>query len=484
MYCQPQNADATTAKHYPAELAGTLMVTPSAYGCQQEYTTYSTRQKFVRGLVGAWNGKDGPWSDWAAPPAYGWGMGPQHRDDAYNNTAMVYRVNTSSANAPPITGNIAAGIVSVPCDAAPSTGYLAVSGMGDGWLGHSGAAASGVTWTRIFTEKNPPTAVVSQAADWRNNFAARLGIARVLTGANKPTSPGVWAVENSTWTPVAWGTLYVTTNNSDLSVPSANGKYIHYLFIAHGATNKFFVATDVNGQFVGWEGYLPTKGGAVSGPTTFGQDVTVGGDAILKKNNKWIKQTFDGTAGNNMTWRYWGDADRPSVCELDIDGGIWLFSIERTKDNKAALGVNGVVNCEGVTVGNARMAADGNIWGTRWNANGQWLWDAITELVNGRAGKFTASTGQSGWRRDPDTGIVEQWMYCEGNHSGAPQGQWFNFPIAFPSRCDNVQLTCLNSTNAQSTYPPQVSGNLPSNTGVSVCFGSNEYRFLVYAVGV
>lgn len=34
--------------------------------------------------------------------------------------------------------------------------------------------------------------------------------------------------------------------------------------------------------------------------------------------------------------------------------------------------------------GNSYMTGDGNIWGTRWNANGQWLWDAIIELVNGR----------------------------------------------------------------------------------------------------
>ncbi|MEC5810920.1 pyocin knob domain-containing protein [Serratia nevei] len=64
VYCQPENAGATTAKHYPVNLAGTLLVTPSAYGCQQEYTEYSAGRKFQRGLTAAWNGKDGPWSQW------------------------------------------------------------------------------------------------------------------------------------------------------------------------------------------------------------------------------------------------------------------------------------------------------------------------------------------------------------------------------------------------------------------------------------
>ncbi|EJS8539429.1 phage tail protein [Salmonella enterica] len=34
--------------------------------------------------------------------------------------------------------------------------------------------------------------------------------------------------------------------------------------------------------------------------------------------------------------------------------------------------------------GNAYMQGDGNIWGTRWNASGQWLWDAIVEQLNTR----------------------------------------------------------------------------------------------------
>jgi len=160
VYCQTVNADATTAKHYPANLAGTLLVTLSAYGCQQEYTTYSTRQKFVRGLTGPWNGKDGPWSDWASPPAYGWGMGPQHRDNAYNNVAMLYRINGTSANAP---GPNVYGVISLPCDGGPSTSYLAVQNSGRAFFGYSNKPENGVIWTEAYTVKNPPTADVTGA---------------------------------------------------------------------------------------------------------------------------------------------------------------------------------------------------------------------------------------------------------------------------------------------------------------------------------
>lgn len=62
IYQQQANNEATTANHYPAGTAGTLFVTPSAYGCQQLYITYSSRI-FVRALTGSFNGS-GPWSDW------------------------------------------------------------------------------------------------------------------------------------------------------------------------------------------------------------------------------------------------------------------------------------------------------------------------------------------------------------------------------------------------------------------------------------
>ncbi len=93
-----------------------------------------------------------------AIPMYGLGLGPVAKTDAYSNIAQFYRVNASSANAPPITGNIAAGVVSLPCDAAPSTGYVAVSGNGAAYVGSSNTPANGVKWSRIYTTDYKPTA--------------------------------------------------------------------------------------------------------------------------------------------------------------------------------------------------------------------------------------------------------------------------------------------------------------------------------------
>ncbi|XOQ09867.1 MAG: gp37-C domain-containing protein [Serratia liquefaciens] len=350
--------------------------------------------------------------------AFGLGMGARHRDDAYCNQGEIFRVNNTSANAP---GNGAYGVISLPCDGSPSTGYVGVSGGGAGFLGSSnytgtmkwsriyttdykptaadvGALtdaqavqkyvqrsikvngkplsgdvnllagdvnawnktetdgryvkqtgdtmigplelprlvfpsestqkadgnndllrANGFTleqlgdqsknypltgnnglgnlmtfklnryrnvqfvvgsgnndfwlrsmrddfpdsvkaWTQVYTTDYKPTVADVQAADHRNNFAARMGTPRVLTGTDTPTTAGVWSVENSKFTPVPWGSLYVTTNQSTLTTEPGNQRFIHYLFIGHGNGNKLYAATNNNGSFSGWSQYYSTAG--------------------------------------------------------------------------------------------------------------------------------------------------------------------------------------------------------------------------------
>ncbi|WP_455483411.1 tail fiber protein [Haemophilus parahaemolyticus] len=58
LYGQNANAGATTAFNYPIQEAGSLVVTPSAYGVQQEYTTFWSNRKFVRGK------QDNNWLPW------------------------------------------------------------------------------------------------------------------------------------------------------------------------------------------------------------------------------------------------------------------------------------------------------------------------------------------------------------------------------------------------------------------------------------
>lgn len=64
VYPQTNSANATSARNYPEVVAGTLLVTPSAYsGCQQMYTTI-TGNVWVRALTGTWSASSPTWGTW------------------------------------------------------------------------------------------------------------------------------------------------------------------------------------------------------------------------------------------------------------------------------------------------------------------------------------------------------------------------------------------------------------------------------------
>ncbi|MBL0877906.1 tail fiber protein [Serratia ureilytica] len=121
-------------------------------------------------------------------------------------------------------------------------------------------------WTKVYTDRQRPTAAEVQAADVRNNFAARMGVTRVLSGDQPPTAPGIWSIENCSWTPEKWGTLICTSNRSDLKTDRGNGQFFHYLFLSHNS--KLFVAINVNGNGAGWQQLIGPAGGNLNGPVS------------------------------------------------------------------------------------------------------------------------------------------------------------------------------------------------------------------------
>lgn len=537
--------------------------------------------------------------------AFGLGSGSRHRDDAYCNQGEIYRVNNTSKNSP--TTEVA-GVISLPCDGGPSSGYVAVSNSGAAWVGGSNIAANGIKWGRVYTttykptaadvgaltdaqaaqkyalrsikvngkplsadvnlvagdvnawnkteadgrylhktggeltgeltinksgrskvaidagiygpfirndssgdyiqirndgkvslsnddkstrfdfyhENNKPTAAAVKAADQSNNFAARMGIQRVLNGADKPTSAGVWSVENSTWAPLSWGSLYVTTNQSTLNTASGNQRYIHYLFIGHGSGNKLYAATDVNGSFSGWSQYYSTAGkptAADVGALTDAQAVQKYALRSIKVNGKplsadvnllagdvnaWNKTEADGRylakTGGQLTGTLKTSAEIQST-HIDnyrmVGGGFGSFwrndgnrlYLLLTKENdqygtfneKRPFSVDvrtGAAAFEsGVHIGGNWPAIttstgttwhpDGNVQGSAW---GGYLSNWLNNNLNGRVdwGSFANRTHEgSGWWRDENTGILLQYgrTYTKGINESANLWQSFNIPF-------------------------------------------------------
>ncbi|CAI2116344.1 Tail fiber protein [Serratia marcescens] len=345
-------------------------------------------------------------------------------------------------------------------------------------------------WARVYTTDYKPTISDVKAADHSNNFAARMGVARVLTGAEKPTSPGVWSVENSSWTPVAWGTLYVATNGTNLSTASGNGKFIHYLFIAHGTANKFYVATDVNGGFTGWESYLPRKGGQLSGALTSSAEITA----------KYLSTPTGSPPEGSGTFSEQLDTKAPFYQENYnwdvVEGGRYVPLVKGKSTRKGqgyptavsfgylmdgagsfakpCIHVRGDNNAEAIwrfepntkqfvapgnlVAGGAVYQNDGNINGSIW---GGYLSNWLSNQINGRVdwGSYNRDVGARATidyvnSRSAVAGGRNAWWYKDEVTGFIIQGGVVNrvdyvnrvgFPRAYARECFGVQLTLASS---------------------------------------
>ncbi|MGG5961540.1 gp53-like domain-containing protein [Salmonella enterica] len=120
-----------------------------------------------------------------------------------------------------------------------------------------------------------------------------------------------------------------------------------------------------------------------------------GGDIPNKPlfiENLGLKETLNPTKRVSIGYIGTGafDGSTPCINIGDSDSGF-IGSADGVIDiycNNAKVGYidsSGIhLNDQGLHIGDARMGSDGNIWGTRWNASGQWLWDAIVEQLNTR----------------------------------------------------------------------------------------------------
>ena len=96
-----------------------------------------------------------------------------------------------------------------------------------------------------------------------------------------------------------------------------------------------------------------------------------------------------------------------------------------------------------VSVGSAYFQGDGNIWGTRWNANGGWLWDSIVNELNKRATidyvNSLRDTAGNGWFRSGSSGRIIQAFNV--SDTGGQVVRRVNFPIPFPNGVDAVSAS-------------------------------------------
>ncbi|EDV0404097.1 phage tail protein [Salmonella enterica subsp. enterica] len=166
-------------------------------------------------------------------------------------------------------------------------------------------------------------------------------------------------------------------------------------------------------------GALPITGGRLNGPLGIGTDNALGGNSIVFGDNdtgfKWHSDGVLGIYANNAlvgyidnsglhmsvdvltngavragnakklsltsnnnstmtaTFNLWGDANRPTVIELDDDQGWHLYS-QRNPDGSIVFTVNGDITANTLRAGGAIYANNGDVSGTVWGGgNAAWL---------------------------------------------------------------------------------------------------------------
>jgi hypothetical protein len=292
-------------------------------------------------------------------------------------------------------------------------------------------------FVNLYHSGNKPTASDVQAADVRNSFAARMGVARVLTGANAPTTPGVWSAENSSWAAVPWGSVLCTSNMNDLSAATGNGKFHHYLQMSHEAGGKpgLRAAVNINGTFSGWDSVMMSRGGVFTG--------------IVKTHAEIQSTSIDNyriVGGDYGTfWRNDGSSMYLMLTNAKDQYGTFNNLRPMAVNVKTgAMTLGHDVTIQGaLSVGAATHASDGNIFGARWG--NKWLWDAVIEQVNGRVDwnsfnnrSHISGTRNAWWYKDELTGYIHQGGVI---NRGDNYLNRVNFPRGFTQDCFGVQLT-------------------------------------------
>ncbi|EGJ7974520.1 phage tail protein [Salmonella enterica] len=187
-------------------------------------------------------------------------------------------------------------------------------------------------------------------------------------------------------------------------------------------------------------GALPVTGGKLNGPLGIGTDNALGGNSIvLGDNDTGFKQDGDGilgiyannalvgyidnsglhmsvdvltngavragnakklslTSNNNSaltaTFNLWGDANRPTVIELDDDQGWHLYS-QRNPDGSIVFTVNGDITANILRAGEAIYQNNGDIFGSAWGGwQSNWINNNFVRAV--RLGPQAISGGL--WR--------------------------------------------------------------------------------------
>ncbi|EAA0496490.1 phage tail protein [Salmonella enterica subsp. enterica serovar Stanley] len=261
-----------------------------------------------------------------------------------------------------------------------------------------------------------------------------------------------WLIAQYDYTGNANVTLYSTPEYSSVQPGNSTSGQTYTLF------NSLMKPTPED------VGALSVNGGRLNGPLGIGTDNALGGNSIVfGDNDTGIKQDGDGilgiyannarvgyidnsglhmsvdvltnggiragdgkrlslTSNNNSTmtatFNLWGDANRPTVIELDDDQGWHLYS-QRNPDGSIVFTVNGDITANVLRAGEAIYQNNGDIFGSLWG-NG-WLstWinnNLVLDVQLGAGTSVTTWNNAGSWPNTPGYVVTSVWKDNQGEN--------------------------------------------------------------------
>ncbi|EEJ2520180.1 DUF3383 family protein [Salmonella enterica subsp. enterica serovar Give] len=291
---------------------------------------------------------------------------------------------------------------------------------------------------------------------WRRSPAAANEVAWINTSGDTYDiyinigQHAYWLIAQYDYTGNANVTLYSTPEYSSVQPGNSTSGQTYTLY------NSLMkpTASDV--------GALSVNGGRINGALGIGTDNALGGNSIVfGDNDTGIKQDGDGilgiyannarvgyidnsglhmsvdvltnggiragdgkrlslTSNNNSTmtatFNLWGDANRPTVIELDDDQGWHLYS-QRNPDGSIVFTVNGDITANILRAGEAIYQNNGDIFGSVWNG---WLSTHLNNFVAdvqlGAGTSVTTWNNAGSWPNTPGYVVTSVWKDAQGEN--------------------------------------------------------------------
>ncbi|EDU6309498.1 phage tail protein [Salmonella enterica subsp. diarizonae serovar 53:z10:z] len=144
---------------------------------------------------------------------------------------------------------------------------------------------------------------------------------------------------------------------------------INFAIMNEDGTPRMWLFKDKGG-----DGVHINNGNDGGGDFIFGKDGSFYASVVRAGIGKKLSMTSDNNSALSAQFNLWGDANRPTVIELDDDQGWQLYS-QRNPDGSVLFTVNGdIMANRKLNVGAATFSSDGNVNGSLW---GGWLNDWI-----------------------------------------------------------------------------------------------------------